>query len=712
MTLRALRDRLSLLHVALACVAVVLGGGVRWASLGLATALVAWAFVRPLRPEPSRRSSRLWTIGVFIALVATLARVLLLAEFLDAGVDFLLLLIVQRFFNRQRAREHLQLLMLSTLMMIVAAVINTGLNYPILLGGFLLVSTMTLIVNHLLAEGERLGPRVAVGIARAGMGRLNLLWRAAGGVAAMAALGGLLVFAFFPRWGAGVFLRGAMAREAQSGFSGEVQLGQFGRIKSDATVTARLEIQGEHPTPKRLTWHLRGSSFDVYEGGRWRHGPRAEATPLEAVGGFSMLAPEGEPLARRRMDVARPRDRWGYEAVAIPGFAASTQTVRARVILEDLGVDVLFAASEPLGARVIARGPLERRATVRGGKNRELRVDKPPGPIMYEFLSRPIGPSPGELEAVGEPEVPPELRPFLQRSDALSDDIRNLARSITEGATTRHAKTQAVLEHLSTFRYTLDLEPSQRVLEGADPVEGFVFDTQAGHCEYFATAMAVLLREVGVPTRLVNGYYGAHYNEMGEFYAVRQADAHSWVEVHFGPLGWVTFDPTPPAGRLAGDDAPLWGPMTQAVDAMRNAYLEYVIDYDLGKQLSLLRNLGLSERGSGHRSVVAWRGILVWGGALVGIVLLIRPLRRPSGPKAPPEVRIYEDLLARLAAKGHHPTPSESPSRFAARLRREDVAGAEAFEGFTRYYEAARFGPSPADLAPLVAAARVVKSKI
>src|SRR5690606_41034102 len=70
-----------------------------------------------------------------------------------------------------------------------------------------------------------------------------------------------------------------------------------------------------------------------------------------------------------------------------------------------------------------------------------------------------------------------------------------------------------LLAHLQTLRYSLDVPEPSHVLE-RDPIETFLFETQAGHCEYFATALAVLLREVGVPARIVNGYYGAHYNEL------------------------------------------------------------------------------------------------------------------------------------------------------------------------------------------------------
>ena len=689
--LQHLRDRLSLAQVAIASLSVLLGGGMAWQSAAIATALAAWAFVRRLPEQQSKRAARLWTFGIFLALIASGARALLRAEFLDAGVDFLLLLIVQRLFNRQRAREHLQLLLLGTLLIVIGAVINTDFTYPILFAAYVVVAAMTLIVNHLASEGERLGARVAADAARSGYRNRRTLWRAAGSVSVLAAVGALTVFFVFPRWGVGVFLRGAMARDAQSGFSGDVQLGGFGRIKSDATVVARLVPLTEIEKTSRLTWHLRGSSLDHYEDGRWSHGRRAPSTEVRPMGSFYALERRGQADV---VGLPSPPGRGArrYGARPVPGFAASAQTLRVVVTLEDLGVDALFAASEPVAVRLTPRGALERRYGVRGGRNGELKVSKPPGPLQYEFMSRPERPTVPEMQAVGDPRPKKGLAVFRQRSDELSAEVTDLAREITEGAQTRYDKVAAVMDHLEDYDYTLELLSSDRVEAGADPIEGFLFDTKAGHCEYFATAMAVLLREVDVPTRIVNGYYGAHYNEVGEFYAVRQADAHSWVEVHMGPLGWVTFDPTPPDGRLAGDDAPLWPAGRELVDAMRNAYLQYVIDYNLQKQIAILENLGVRERGPG-RAKVDWKAIGGWLAGLIALGLIVRQIRRfRTRPRESVEAAQLGRVLKALIARGHKPRPEESPRRFAGRIKAPYAA---TVRRFAVAYEDQRFGPSP-----------------
>ncbi len=690
MKLRVLRDRLSLAQAVLACTAVALGGGLSTNTMALAGALTTWAFVRPLPEKPSRTSQRLWTWLVFVALAASLSRAIFRQEILDAGVDFLVLLVVQRLFNRQRCREHMQLLMLGALLMIVGAVINTGLNYPFLFAGYMVVSIMGLIVNHLMAEGERLGPRVAFEVGREGPRRASLLWRASASVASLAALGGLFVFLVFPRFGVGVFLRGQMADRVLSGFSNEVQLGQFGTIKTDPTPVMRLEPVTNVPAMERVVWHLRGSAFEQYEGGRWFRSPSAERIGTKRVAGFKAFMRGDNP------DVITTRNFRGpgvdIEPRPIDGFANSTDELHVKVTLEDIGADVIFAASEPVAARLLKRGMYERRAVkLLPGNNREFKISKPPGPIQYEFVSRIGEPTHDELATMGDPAVPDHLQPYVQPGGGLSSEFTALAASVGAQATTRLERVQAVMDHLAGFRYSLELESSPRVEAGADPIEGFLFDTRSGHCEYFASAMALLLREAGVPTRLVNGYYGAHYNGVGEFYTVRQADAHSWVEVHFGHFGWVTFDPTPPAGRTAGDGAPLWLGLTQVLDAMRNAYLNYVIDYNLGKQIALLEHLG--GRGPGHRPQIPWgRAFALLGMVTAGFLLWRFASRfRRNAPR--PESKVYLRLLARLRRRGIHREPCESATRFAHRVATEGAPEGPALLRFAAAYEEVRFGP-------------------
>jgi transglutaminase-like putative cysteine protease len=710
--LARLRDWLSVLQVSLAVAAVALANSASPWALMLAIALGTWAFARPLPEQTSPTAARLWTMAIGLALMLSGVRSLLFgSELLIAGVDFLLLMIVQRLFNRQRSREHMQLLLLGAVLMVIASVIDAELHFPVLLALFLPSATLALLVNHLLGEGERLGKRVQYEVDRYGTRELPRLGRASLQVAVIAAVAGVVTFLIFPRFGPGVFLRGSLYGDETVGFSEQVRLGGFGTIKTDATVIMHLVAldlpDDVAPDQRRLTWHLRGSAFDYYADGSWGHSKGAQRGIIRPTRGYWMLSDPGEPEGPGIPvgEVVEPPYRFGggegrtIETRPIPGFAEADKTARMLVTMEDIGTDLLFAAGRPLAFSISPRGPLESRKALAIDVDEQVRVlDRQGGPIQYEFVGRVGEPTRAELAAVGEPPVPDELSAYLQLEDDRSTEMRELAERITAGAETRLDKVEAIQEFLlDEYEYSLDQPLSDRVSSGEiDPIEGFLFDTKAGHCEYFATALALLLREVGVPTRNVNGFYGAHYNPIGEFWVVRQADAHSWVEVHFGELGWITFDPTPPDGRTAGDDAPWFPRLAQAIDALRDAYLTYVIDFDLGKQLAILEQLGVQR--DGRKLQIDWRKLAPWLGGVAGLglaIALVRRFMRRRRVIEPPEVVVYRKLIAALTKRGRGKRDHESARAWAQRLASEGASEADEMIAFARRYDALRFAAGP-----------------
>src|SRR5256714_10660887 len=135
-------------------------------------------------------------------------------------------------------------------------------------------------------------------------------------------------------------------------------------------------------------------------------------------------------------------------------------------------------------------------------------------------------------------ELPPNLDP---RIGTLTRDVIKKS-----GAKTWYDAAHAIESYLrENYGYTLELKAG-----GPDPLADFLFNVKQGHCEYFATAMAVMLRTHGIPSRVVNGFQTGDYNGTADVYSVTQRDAHSWVEVYFPETNsWVTFDPTPFIGR-------------------------------------------------------------------------------------------------------------------------------------------------------------------
>jgi transglutaminase-like putative cysteine protease len=145
---------------------------------------------------------------------------------------------------------------------------------------------------------------------------------------------------------------------------------------------------------------------------------------------------------------------------------------------------------------------------------------------------------------VPDTESPAELARYLRRPPSLSPRVEQLALDLTAGETTPLGIAR-VLEKRLRSDYEYDLGSASGAAQ--DPLDHFLFESKRGHCEFYSTAMAMMLRVRGVPSRNVTGFVGGTYNRFGEFYAVRQGDAHSWVEAYLPDRGWIRFDPTPPS---------------------------------------------------------------------------------------------------------------------------------------------------------------------
>jgi hypothetical protein len=137
------------------------------------------------------------------------------------------------------------------------------------------------------------------------------------------------------------------------------------------------------------------------------------------------------------------------------------------------------------------------------------------------------------------------------------------------------------------FKYSLKNLPISE-----NPVEDFLFKTKEGNCEYFATSMALLLRAVNIPSRVVAGYKGGLYNDLGGYYIIRQSDAHLWVEAYFEGIGWLRFDPTPSSQRdYLLLKTKIVSKLRLFLDTLNYYYNTFIINYDLEKQISILNKL-------------------------------------------------------------------------------------------------------------------------
>src|SRR5262249_23025017 len=146
----------------------------------------------------------------------------------------------------------------------------------------------------------------------------------------------------------------------------------------------------------------------------------------------------------------------------------------------------------------------------------------------------------------------------------------------TAGSRDPYTAAQKLSRFLATrYRYEL-AKPST----SQDPLEEFLFTRGSGNCEYFAAAMAVMLRTLDVPTRVVGGVPPGAWNPYGRYFMVRLSDAHAWVEAYFDGLGWVSFDPSP-RGSGAFDQP---SALALYIDAARMRWYRYVVNWSLQDQ--------------------------------------------------------------------------------------------------------------------------------
>ena len=299
---------------------------------------------------------------------------------------------------------------------------------------------------------------------------------------------------------------------------------------------------------------------------------------------------------------------------------------------------------------------------------------------------------------------------YLELPLNLDPRIPALAAKIIQQAEARNGydAARAIESYLrDNYGYTLELKAG-----GGDPLADFLFNVKAGHCEYFATAMAVMLRTQGIASRVVNGFLPGEYNEAAGAYTVRQSDAHSWVEVYFPQTNsWVTFDPTPPAGRTAKARTGLAGVLSKYSEALELMWFQYVVGYDKQEQRSLVTSIRrelFDLRRSSTNKLDQARGALpflikpilialVSVTALVMAVFLTRRVRhlgwgrglkvwRTGGELEGSRVDFYERLISLLARQGIKRESHQTPLEFASAL------GMNEARAITNAYNRVRYG--------------------
>lgn len=275
-------------------------------------------------------------------------------------------------------------------------------------------------------------------------------------------------------------------------------------------------------------------------------------------------------------------------------------------------------------------------------------------------------------------------------------------------------KRQIVQKALAYFRDQEFYYSRQPPLLFDDPVDEFLFQTRKGYCEHYASAFTVMMRQAGIPARVVTGYLGGEMNPLSDYMIVRQSDAHAWSEIWLEQQGWLRIDPTSmiPPGRIEST-ADLIRRQSQtnrdtqlielnwlgqsfrqasfAWDAVNNRWNQWIIGFNEKRQLALLSSLGMPD--------ITWRGMAFLLFSMMTVVLLVVGfyLLRNTKQQADRVIKLYQKFENKMAIHGYSRHANESARHFAKRINssRDDLVNE--VNGITSLFNKLRYSAHPPD---------------
>ncbi|MGH7231202.1 MAG: transglutaminase TgpA family protein [Nitrospiraceae bacterium] len=634
------------------------------------------------------RLSRMTWNGMMIAAFVASGMDLLWGtqDLLQASMYVLVLLMTHKLFTLRHHSDFLHLYVISFLEFLSAAMLTIDLWYAVVFVAYLLTAIWALLLWHLNREADEIvGRQGSEQVLERVPLSMRFFWTT--NVIAIGALClTLSIFFLMPRTGFGFFQKAGRSPIRTTGFSENVNLGGIGAVKQDQSLVMRVQFPDlEGPPPEDL--YFRGVTFDRYNGRSWTN-----------------------TFARRRLVL---RNEEGI--FATPSERAETRNaapIRQQILIEALDTSVLFGM--PLVDEV-------------QGNFVAVQTDESNGwslPVpmtsRFQYMAFSAPPTMAQEDRVAASfDYPTEITDHFLQLPPLNPRIVDLAVSVTRHARTPYEQIMAVQHHLvAGYRYSLDVGME----DGFQPLEDFLFRRKTGYCEHYATAMVVMLRTLGIPARLVTGFLPGEWNEFGNYYRVRQQDAHAWVEVFFPRSGWITFDPTPTVGAGAPD--PLWRKFGSFIDSTRLKWDRFVIQYSFRDQMAVaqaIRERSENVRSAGIRLIDAIRrGIVtahawlapngrlfVWPIIIVLLFGLSAPAvialgmygnyraRRRDTVREQAIVGIYTRMLRLLASRGLQKAGACTPLEFSQRITAEWKEAASFVTPITELYCRVRYGQEP-----------------
>jgi transglutaminase-like putative cysteine protease len=689
--------------------------------VGVAMAVRGYQLAKRQRFAISERWTTPLSVAYFVFFAADYFAVS--RGFLPATVHLALFGVVVRMFSLRRERDHVMLAILAFLMVLASAVLTVDSVFLFWFAAFMMMAVGTFVLMEMRRSGQTASIQARHTHDSQEHRHLAFsLARVAPALMLMILICGAAVFFLMPRMSAGYMGAYSFGTDLSSGFSDHVQLGQIGQIQQSNAVVMHVQIDGDRIGGSDLHW--RGVALANFDGHTWsdpkeqfllRHQPN-NILPIPS---FQVPNFQGPKLQGLRLPGSNTQLQSSNAALhpyvtrAIP----REHLIHYRVLMEPIGTNVFFLAP---WARSVS-GEYRMLAADSGGAVYDF--DSQRNISRYEADSDIATPAPADLRTAGRT-YPPQVDPSYLRLPELDPRVAQLAAQITSSAGNDFDRAAAIENHLRTrFGYTLEL-PRTPV---KDPIANFLFVRKQGHCEYFASSMAIMLRTLGIPSRVVNGFRSDEFNDLTGNYVVRAKDAHSWVEAYFPGYGWQTFDPTP-AGVSSTPQG--WERLALYIDAMSSFWRDWVVSYDSSHQYSLGQAAVGGTRELWQRARTWARdhyaAMLAWARhsqdrvehspgrwAILGIAvalsfLLLGNLGRIARllherwlrayPERSPEQAAsmwYSRMARALAKRGMEKPAAQTPQEFVEKI--EDKKLREPVARFTAVYESARFGNSADD---------------
>ncbi len=628
------------------------------------------------------------------ALLLTLLTIVygfVMGDYLPPLPFFVVGLLTLKLLSHKTARDWKQIFALGLMHLALAAVLTVDLSFALCYFLFAVAATWAVCLLNIWHERARLREAQPGGDTEQGIG-LSFL-AITGLLSLVSMVCAAAIFMVLPRVGLGNF---GISRNSTrlTGFSESVQLDDLGPLLQNDTPVMRVVLSG--PSAHRYeARYMRGAAFDRWDGARWT---KSSHRALSIAG-----------RNRDFRDLTRPTE-------IVPDSLRLIQ----EITLSPTGTAALFACPEP----IIVREASFYADTVKVDLFNCLKLLVTPSiDIQYTAIS-----ALPDLQHRAAARVFPAQRPggrdYTQLPDDLDPRLSALAQQwwqeIDAPYDLRRVElfAQRLLEHCE---YTLDVPATPN---GENPLAFFLFTSKRGHCELFATALAVLLRTLGVAARVANGFILQEYIPFEEYYLVRQSHAHAWTEVYVAPQGWLVVDATPSGSQatpLQVNDS-----FSALLDSVGFLWMRWVISYNAEDQRQLaldaksmfselkasslqwLREtrdqLGIESMSSWGSSAGRWTLIVVLM-ALLAVVLLRRRWARLLGRSAllarnPSHLAaaagLLHELEEALAGCGSPRRPPETAAEWLARLSLPELVWPQAdqvLHGFHRL----RYGNLPLD---------------